>query len=233
MLERDEAARRRLEKAHISDSVLAVSLTLFNDLPRFLNGTRTSDGKRVVQILEAMLELERLSSPVSGIVWPAMSLERTDPKRFKALCEIQDKNYALSKELAKFKFVPSADVMVGGGGGPSEWAAIWRLSNKKPEKHLRMDAGEALQMILKLTQIGYLTRLRHCAQCQKWLYARFGHQVFCSTPCQQKKYTKSERFKAHRRRYMRDRYEKLIKNPFGRRNKVTDRKHSKSLTRNR
>lgn len=220
MLERDESARRRLEKAEIADSVLTVSATLFNDLRRFLNGTRTSEGRRVVQILQGMLELERLSSPVSGMVLPAMSLARTDPERFKTLSEIQDKNAVLSRELAKFKFVPSADVMVGGGGGPSEWSALWRWSNKKFEKHLRMDAGEALQMILKLTQIGYLTRLRHCAQCQKWLYARFRHQVFCSTSCQQKNYTKSEQFKAHRRRYMRDRYQRLVKNPFGRRKRV-------------
>ena len=223
MLERDEAARRRLEKAHISDSVLAFSLTLFNDLPRFLNGTRTSDGKRVVQILEAMLELERLSSPVSGIVWPAMSLERTDPKRFKALCEIQDKNYALSKELAKFKFVPSADVMVGGGGGPSEWAAIWRLSNKKPEKHLRMDAGEALQMILKLTQIGYLTRTASLCSVSKMVIREIRTPSLLFNGRVNRRNTRRvSDSKRHRRRYMRDRYEKLIKNPFGRRNKVTD-----------
>ena len=83
---------------------------------------------------------------------------------------------------------------------------------------------EALQVILKLTQIGDLTRLRHCAQCQKWLYARFRHQVFCSTACQQKNYTKCEQFKAHRRRYMRDRYQKLVKNPFGRRKRVVSQK---------
>jgi hypothetical protein len=224
MLERDEAARRRLDKAHIADSVLTVSITLFNDLPRFLNGTRTSDGKRVVRILEGMLELERLSSPVSGVVWPPMELKRTDPERFKALCEIQDKNVAITRELAKFKFVPNAEVVVGGGGGPSEWSALWRWSNKKLEEHLRMDAAEALQVILKLTQIGDLTRLRHCAQCQKWLYARFRHQVFCSTTCQQKNYTKCEQFKAHRRRYMRDRYQKLVKNPFGRRKRVVNQK---------
>ena len=232
MLEKYEAARRRLEKAQISDSVIP-SLTSFNDLPRFLNGTKTSRGRRIVQILERMLELERLTSPLDGIVWPAMSLERTDPEKFKLLCEIQDKNYALSKDLAKIKFVPNADVVVGGGGGPSEWSASWRWSNKKSEEHLRLHAGEALQIILKLTQIGYLTRLRHCAYCHKWLYARFRHQVFCSTKCQQGHYTKSEQFKAHRRRYMRDRYQSLIKSPFGRRKRIVNRRLAKPVTHNR
>jgi hypothetical protein len=153
-----------------------------------------------------------------------MELKRTDPERFKALCEVQDKNAAITRELAKFKFVPNAEVVVGGGGGPSEWSALWRWSNKNCEEHLRMDAGEALQVILKLTQIGDLTRLRHCAQCHKWLYARFRHQVFCSTTCQQKNYTRSEQFKAHRRRYMRDRYQKLVKNPFGRRKRIVNQK---------
>jgi|ERR1035437_8769003 hypothetical protein len=207
MLDRDEATRKRLEKARITDSV-PPSATLFSDLPKFLNETRTTTGRRIVQILEKMLELEKMTSPLDGVIWPDMSLKRTDPARFKLLCEIADKNALLSKELSKFKFTPRADVCMGGSGGPTEWAAWWRWSSKKFERHLRMDAGEALQIILKLTQIGCLTRLRHCAQCQKWLYARFRHQMYCSGRCQQKNYTKSEQFKAHRRRYMRDYYRK-------------------------
>jgi hypothetical protein len=211
----DEAARRRLEKAQIADSLIP-SMSVFRDLPRFLNGTKTSTGKRIVQILERMLELEKLASPLDGLLWPAMSLKRTDPERFRVLAEIQEKNAFLSRELSKFKFRPSADLAAGGNGGPSEWYALWRWSGNF-EKHLRMDAGQALQMILKLTQIGYLTRLRRCAQCRKWIYAGFRHQIFCSATCQQKKYTKSEQFKAHRRRYMQERYQRLIKNPIGRR----------------
>jgi hypothetical protein len=207
MFERDEATRKRLEKARITDSV-PPSATLFSDLPKFLNDTRTAIGRRIVRILELMLELERMTSPLDGVVWPNMSLKRTDPVRFKLLCEIADKNALLLKELSKFKFTPRADVCVGGSGGPTEWAAWWRWSNKIIEKHLRMDAGEALQIILKLTQIGCLTRLRRCAHCHRWLYARFRHQMFCSGRCQQKNYTKSEQFKAHRRRYMRDYYRK-------------------------
>ena len=69
-----------------------------------------------------------------------------------------------------------------------------------------MTPTEALEMILKLTQIGYLTRLRRCALCQEWLYAKFRHQTFCSMRCQQKRYTRTEEFKAKRRAYMRRYY---------------------------
>jgi hypothetical protein len=57
-------------------------------------------------------------------------------------------------------------------------------------------------------QVGELTRLRRCSQCQKWLFARFRHQTFCSTKCQQKNYTQSDAWKAHRRAYMRRYYQK-------------------------
>jgi hypothetical protein len=183
------------------------TVTLFDDFPKFLNETTTSSGKRIVHILEQMLEIEAMTAPITGVVWAFASLKRTDPDKFKLRWDIAKKTALLEKELARYRFIPRAEVIVGGGGhSPSEWNAWWRWSNRNYEKHLRMTPGEALQMILKLTQIGYLTRVRHCAHCQKWLYARFRHQIFCSVTCQQKQYTQTERFREHRRRYMRQRY---------------------------
>jgi hypothetical protein len=219
MLERrdkDKRFRKRLEKANIADS-LPPSVTLFDDLAKFLNETKASTGKRIVQILEQMLELEAMTRPIDGVVWADLSLKKSDPKKFKLLWDIAKKTAFLERELKKYSFIPRAEVVVGGSGSSSEWAAWWRWSNKKQERHLRMDPGEALQMVLKLTQIGYLSRLRHCTRCTKWLYARFRHQVFCSVKCQQKNYTESEVFKVHRRLYMRRRYQELMKSPFPRR----------------
>ena len=73
-----------------------------------------------------------------------------------------------------------------------------------------MVASEALEVILRLTQIGYLDRLRHCAYCNTWLYAKFRHQTFCSVTCQQKKYTQTDQWRAHRREYMREYYHHYI-----------------------
>jgi hypothetical protein len=210
--DRDYSARKRLLRAKIGDMLLS-TFTLFDDLPGFLNATKTRSGKRIVQILEQMLQLEVMTAPITGVVWALASLKRTDPDKFKLRWEIVKKTALLERELARYRFIPRAEVIVGGGGsGPSEWNALWRWSNSTYEKHLRMSPGEALQMILKLTQIGYLTRVRRCARCQKWLYARFRHQIFCSVTCQQKNYTQTERFRDHRRRYMRKRYQEHFRN---------------------
>lgn len=209
--DRDYNARKRLLRANIGDALLS-TVTLFDDFPKFLNETMTSSGKRIVQILEQMLEIEAMTAAITGVVWAFASLKRTDPDKFKLLWDVAKKTALLERELARYRFIPRAEVIVGGGGGSSsEWNAWWRWSNKKYEKHLRMTPGEALQMILKLTQIGNLTRVRHCARCQKWLYARFRHQVFCSVACQQKNYRQTDEFRDHRRRYMRKRYHEQIK----------------------
>lgn len=222
MLEdRDEAGRKRLEKVHIADSLLP-AVSLFEDLEKFLNETRRANGKRIVTILERMLELERLSFPIpqEEPMVAALEWRRTDPKKYEIHWEIEKQRAFLQRELSKYRFTPHAEVVMGGGGrAPCEWGAWWRWSSGKYEKHLRMDAGEALQMLLKLVQIGYLNRLRHCLQCNRWLYARFRHQVYCSVKCQQKHYTKTPEFKAHRRRYMRQRYQNLMKSPFPRQRK--------------
>jgi len=206
MLDRQEKTLARLERVSIAGGLLP-SVTLLRDLMKFLNETRTKEGRKIQLILEQMLEIEAMTRPIEGIIG-AMSLKRTDPGRFETESKILAKTYLLNRELAKFRFIPRAEVAVGGSGGASEWVAWWRGESRRWEKHLRMIPSEALELILKLTQIGYLTRLRRCARCHKWLYARFRHQAFCSTKCQQKQYTDTEEFKAKRRVYMRRYYHK-------------------------
>jgi len=215
---RDEAGRKRLEKVHITDSLLPTG-SLFEDLEDFLNRAKKPNGKRIVTILERMLELERLTSPIppEEPMIAALEWKRTDPKKYEIHWEIEKQRAFLRRELSKYRFTPRAEVVMGGRGrAPCEWAAWWRWSSGRHEKHVRMDAGEALQMLLKLVQIGYLNRLRHCLQCDRWLYARFRHQEYCSVKCQQKHYTKTPEFKAHRRQYMRQRYQRQMGSLFPR-----------------
>jgi len=198
----------RLERANISGSLVA-SLTLLNDLTKFMNQTKTQRGKKVVQILEQMLELEVLAEPIDGILWVPEGLKKTDPKKYKQLWTIAVKNLYLNKELARFQFRPRAEVSVGGGGHASQWATWWgRDTRERREPHLRLGPSEAMELILRLTDIGELSRLRRCSQCEQWLYARFRHQNFCSMKCQQKHYTQTDEWKARRRAYMRDYYRK-------------------------
>ena len=143
----------------------------------------------------------------------AVEWERTAPKRYQIHWEIEKRRGMLQRELSKYQFAPHAEVAMGGGGqSPSQWAVWWkRDSDSQWKEHLRMAPGEALELILKLTEIGDLTRLRRCAECQKWLFARFRHQTFCSTKCQQRNYTQSDGWKVHRRAYMRRYYQRNFK----------------------
>lgn len=220
MLEKDERRLRRWEKATIGSGLLP-AMTLLVDLIAFLNKTKTVHGKKIVTILEMMLELEGMTSlikPEEPMI-AAVEWERTDPKKYEIHWEIEKRTAMLERELSKYRFSPRAEVAMGGGGQrPSEWATWWRGDvGRKPEEHLRMAASHALELILKVTQAGDLTRLRRCILCKKWLYARFRHQVFCSTKCQQESYTLTPEWKERRRRYMRERYAQLFGSPRSKR----------------
>jgi endogenous inhibitor of DNA gyrase (YacG/DUF329 family) len=160
-----------------------------------------------------MLELEAMTKPIKPeepMFGAAVEWKRTDPKKYKLHWEIEKRRVLLERELSRYRFTPRAEVVMGGGDkGPSVWAAWWRgHAPSEREGHLRMTASEARVLILKLTQVGDLTRIRRCRECQKWLFARSRHQTFCSTRCQQKNYTQSDAWKAHRRAYMRRYYQK-------------------------
>jgi hypothetical protein len=201
----------RLGRINIGDGLIP-PITVLGDLIKFLNQTRTLRGKRIVLILEKMLELEQMTRPIppEEPMIAAVEWERTDPEKYKLHWEIEKRMAQLGRELSKYRFIPRAEVLMGGGAkGPSVWAAWWKGDvGLNREKHLRMIASEALELILKLTQAGDLTRLRRCIRCHEWLFARIRHQTFCSTKCQQKNYTQSGTWKAHRRAYMRRYYQK-------------------------
>ena len=210
MLDKDKNRLERLARVHI-DGGLPPSVTLVSDLIEFLNKAKTRPGKKIVTILEMMLEIEEMTRPIAPEepMIAAVEWEKTDPNKYKLHWEIEKRRALLERELSHYRFTPRAEVVMGGGGkGLSVWAAWWKGDNSRREERLRMTAPEAIELILKLTQVGDLTRLRRCGQCQKWLFARFRHQTFCSTQCQQRNYTQSDAWKAHRRAYMRRYYQK-------------------------
>jgi ribosomal protein S27AE len=66
--------------------------------------------------------------------------------------------------------------------------------------------GEALLTVLRISQKGVLDRVKKCPRCGKWFFARFSHQRFCRTKCQQEHFRKSAAWKAHRNQWMRNYY---------------------------
>src|SRR5437588_8042492 len=138
MLDRDERKLERLARINIAGG-LPASATLLSDLIKFLNHTKTSRGKRIVMILEKMLELEEMTRPINPEepMLAALEWKRTDPKKFQIHWEIEKRRAMLERELSKYRFTPHAEVIMGGGGqGPSQWAAWWKGDlGARPEKY--------------------------------------------------------------------------------------------------
>jgi hypothetical protein len=66
-------------------------------------------------------------------------------------------------------------------------------------------AAEMIFKIVRLGERGLLGRVRECTRCEKWFYAKFNHQRFCSKKCQLQHYQTSEEWKARRRERYRER----------------------------
>jgi len=85
------------------------------------------------------------------------------------------------------------------------------LSSPAPKLHwvpvigpgVSASLAEAVTCFLNLDSHMCLDRMRECRKCGKWFYARFRHQEFCATRCQQTYFWSTEEWKAKRREYMR------------------------------
>ncbi len=188
-------------------TVLVPEITL-NALAHYLTEAKTPKQKRVVDIVEEMLELERAQP-----VFTKKDLERgMRGAKWNQQRQVDRRKAMLNKRLAGYSFHPWL-------WGPTEkrWLVTWeteRLGGRRAllgeHGELRLREGQALETIVNLARSGYLDRLRRCVHCHKWLYAKFRHQNFCSMKCQQKHYTQSEEWKAHRREYMRRYYQQVF-----------------------
>ncbi len=207
----------------VSDAALA-------GLVRYLNeGEAQGKSKRIIRILEEMLELEKVEEPVWGETKeerdfssgqgarpmfvtrrgesvPNPLLRKLGPEKYRRQLEIEERKSLLNRKLARYRFLPYAWPSQGG-----QWVVVWRIQHRAPQKRkvhhrgiMQLDDAAPLQMILDLARARYLNRLRKCSHCHKWLYAIYRHQRFCSTSCQQKYYRGSEEQRKYRREYMRN-----------------------------
>jgi len=200
---------------HVPDAALA-------GLIRYLNSAETLKDKKIVQILEKMLELEKIEQPVwnlrvdfpisvmrNGRMTPNPRLKKIEPEKYQRQLEVDEKELSINRELAQYRFLPSVspppwskDLHWSKG---LHWFVIWQIQPRKLKLHrqvMEIDDGMVLQMILDFARAGWLNRLRRCLRCHRWLYARFRHQNYCSTKCQQQHYRHSDEWRTKRREYM-------------------------------
>jgi len=191
-------------------------------LIQYLNyAQRKGADRTVLELLEQMLELDKMNRAFcseteeerevewtvtkAGRTVPNPVLKKISPEKYRQELAVTDKTYQINRELSKYRFLPQARSI----GAPRPWTVVWKVLPNMPTKArfrkrlFEFNDGTALRMILDFARAGYLMRLRKCLRCHKWLYAKFKHQEFCSTKCQQKHYAISPEWKAKRRDYMR------------------------------
>jgi hypothetical protein len=83
-----------------------------------------------------------------------------------------------------------------------------RLVEVKPPAVFPSEERAAMHMV-RLSELGLLERVRPCAWCTSWFFARFRHQNYCKRQCQQKAYAVSPKWQKHRREYMQN-YRRVI-----------------------
>jgi hypothetical protein len=113
-------------------------------------------------------------------------------------------HHSLNETLAKFAYAPQIDLHeLPNGERVSLTLVTEDLSTALHSPQVRY--------VVQLIEQNAILMVRQCMECGRWYFAHFQNQKFCSTKCRLKHQSHSEQFKAHRREYMRDYYEKQRK----------------------
>jgi hypothetical protein len=160
--------------------------------------------QRVLTVREFLLRLEsharqwRLFSTKEKASLKAAELWHDIDTLFDRLNEL------LNRYRMTHGMTPSLDPRLGDGGHIN-----WRVSGKT--RGVIVSCGdtarepEIIQCLLNLSRTPYLSHVRQCDHCKRWLYAIRSDQRFCTGKnCNQRHSQTGAGFKKHRRDYMRN-----------------------------
>src|ERR1700751_1683266 len=163
-------------------------------LVRWLNHVHDEPKARVTTLIETGKELIGLrfldESPTASIN-PYGKGVTGSPSAFANSRRVAKLVRTINRTLATFKMFPRYGRALG-----SSWRVSWVHTSNSHRRYIRVYAGgnsdeipfgegDAVSSVLHLAEQGRLSQMRKCP-CGKWFYARFIHQKFCATPCQQK-----------------------------------------------
>jgi hypothetical protein len=164
--------------------------------------------ERVSECLRLLAELQKLSSDYIP-AYRDLSLSN-QPKFLSIWRAAQTANDQLNSILSFYRFeLQIGEVRLGAGRWFVRWKSVGKktfttaLSDERIPFKMPFTEADAIMRCIQLSEAGYLARVRECANCKKWHYARFSHMRFCSLQCQQANFRSSPEFKAHRRQYLR------------------------------
>ena len=111
---------------------------------------------------------------------------------------------ALNHRLRRYKLSPWYWGTVGRYPILGWWSGKNRPKDEDdPGEDVWFTEEDAIIAIIDLAREGLLCKIRRC-HCGDWFFAKFAHQKFCCTRCQQAYFRSSEDYKADRRAYMRN-----------------------------
>ena len=126
----------------------------------------------------------------------------------------------LNQLLKRYRMTPMLEPQLSAGGAHINWRAPrtrgFVMIRRDPFVPAReVDEPEAIQRILNLSRTPYLSRVRQCDHCKRWLYARRSDQRFCTGKhCNQKHRETGPDFKKQRRDYIK-KYRRRLKELSG------------------
>jgi hypothetical protein len=164
----------------------------------WLNGKGDNNSRRSRERIQDLLECLRevialVESVPQDFNWPNAGLSKFHRPRPEGFDELENE---LHSRLSIYVTYPAFETYVWG----PEWGFDDVICGRTP-------AGEsvAAHSIIAVAKLGLLDRIRMC-DCGKWFFARFLHQRSCSATCRRHVYEKTQKFKAKRRKYMREYY---------------------------
>ena len=186
-------------------------------LPEWLNAARgTASYKRVIRILELIRQTEerfRDARARHAFVHVSKSdAPRKWPREKLQLQRAADKPHSdLARALKRYRFrirltMPSMDV---------HWLFNMYCLRRaddfcwETQYGFRVFEGDAVMTTSRLAERGLLSRVRVCATCSQWLFARHSNYKFCNSRCRERYYTSTDEYRARKAGHMRQYRERL------------------------
>jgi hypothetical protein len=174
-------------------------------LAAWLNGEEEKDGFTTWQARERPDEFaEAFKESRSNVLWVIKTIreltalaEKYGPAASwtESPKDIEDLEHSLTVMLSDYSFSPTLGWVKGEGFKWDEYNA----------GHRPADETWMIRQVVDLSKDGLLDRIRKCS-CNRWFFARFAHQVSCSSRCRRNLYEKTDSYRAHRRKKAREYY---------------------------
>lgn len=166
---------------------------------------------------QRMAKVESLATLIRCLL-ELQELFRSMPKGIKTSdSELKRVRAAVNDCLSQYLAIPvvTLDSPCGDLGRKSPlvirgWSLQWERVERWPMlklagiQHIEMSAA---LIAVNLAQTGQLASLKQCKQCQRWLFARFSHQTFCSEQCKGMFHHTNPDEKKRRRDWARENYQ--------------------------